>query len=403
MSHRRAGEVPPSVFILGAANSIHTRKWAIALAGRGHPVTVGSWVKADPIPDVDLRVVPRLSGSRRGPVGAAYRMAAAGWWMRRQLRQVRPDIIHVQSVGMAGLLSLLAPRTPARVVTPWGSELRLAARSRLRGWITRTALHRADLVLPTSVSVTEEVVGRYRVPAARAVTVSWGVDDALGRIRDEIDPVEVRRSLGIPTDAVVVLSARNTGPVYRTPEILDAFAAAAVERPDLHLVVLAGQIPAEVNAAQAQRRCLDQARRLAAALPGRVTLIDRTVTPLEMFTLMCASEVVVSVPRWDQRSSTVLEAALAGCRLVLADLPAYHEMRADGLVADILPEPLAEHLAAALGTVTPLDDQQRRENRHFIETSESWSRQVSEVQSHYRRLLDRPATSSSPATAGVAG
>ena len=34
----------------------------------------------------------------------------------------------------------------------------------------------------------------------------------------------------------------------------------------------------------------------------------------------------MSVPAGDQRSSSVLEAALAGCRLLLSDIPPYREL-----------------------------------------------------------------------------
>ncbi|MEU8044019.1 glycosyltransferase family 4 protein [Micromonospora echinofusca] len=375
--------------LLGAANSVHTRKWAVTLAERGHRVVVTSWVAADPIPGVDLRVAPYANSARRGSAGAVVRLVLTGWWMRREVRRTRPDVLHVHSLGMAGLFSLLIPRVGTRVVTPWGSELRVAARSKLRGSVVRAALRRADVVLPTSAAVTKELVDRYQVPVERTDTISWGVDDRFGEIRDDVRPDDVRRRHGIPLDATVLFSARSAGPVYRTEEILTAYDRAVAHRPDLHLVLLVGQRPAETSAAQAQRRCLDAAARLATARPGRVTVVDRTLTPVEVFTLMCASDVMISVPRWDQRSSTVLEAALAGCRLLLADLPAYHEMVSDGLTAEIVGEPLTDRLSEKLLTVRRSDAREQRQNRQFIETSESWSRQVGAVQRWYLALTGR--------------
>jgi glycosyltransferase involved in cell wall biosynthesis len=381
------------VALLAPASSVHTRRWAGALASRGHRVVVASWLVAGPIPRVDLRT-PRVPRHRRpGRVAAAgsrwlaaARLLATGWWLRRQIRAVRPDVLHVHSVARAGLLSLALPRGIPRVVTPWGSDLRDAASSRLRRWVAGAALRRADLVLPTCAAVTAEVTGRYRVPAGRVATLSWGVDDALVRARRQVRPAAVRAELGVPAAATVVLAVRGTAPVYRTGTILAAFAAAAADRPDLHLVVLAGHRPADPAARAGQLGCLAQARRLAGVLPGRVTVVERTLRPAETFALMCASELAVSVPRGDQRSTAVLEAALAGCRLLLADLPAYRELLADGLVADLLPAPLGPALAGRLRTAGPLGDREQRGNRQLIETSEIWSRQVSAVADWYRRL-----------------
>ncbi|MCM0674748.1 hypothetical protein NCC78_08605 [Micromonospora phytophila] len=254
------------------------------------------------------------------------------------------------------------------------------------GWVTRAALRRADLVLPTSASVTEEMTARYRIPVARTATLSWGVDDDLLRLRDTVHRPGVRDAFGIPAAATVLLSVRSAAPVYRTDDILRAFAQVAEERPDLHLVVLAGHEPAESGAAEARTGCLARAAELAESLPGRVTLVRRTLTGQETFALMCASDIAVSVPRWDQRSSSVLEAALAGCRLLLADLPPYRELLADGLVAELVPEPLGAGLAGLLRTAGSLPERDRSANRSFIETSETWSRQVSAMQGFYRRL-----------------
>ncbi|MEU5908111.1 glycosyltransferase family 4 protein [Micromonospora sp. NPDC047467] len=381
----------PSVLMLCGASSLHARKWAVALAERGHPVIAASWIGAEPIDGVDLRVAPGTGQTRYGRWGAVWQLVAAGWWMRRQVREARPDVLHVHSVGMAGLLSLLAPRRPARVVTPWGVDLQSARRSRIRRWVARAALRRSDLVLPTAGSVRTEIVERYRIPVDRVRTVSWGVDDTLFALRDTVMPASVRREFGIPVEATVLFAARTAGPVYRTSEVLRAFAQVATTRPDLHLVVLAGHRPAEAAAAQAQRRCVTQAQELAASLPGRITVLDRSLTPEDTFRLMRASDVSISVPRFDQRSCTVLEAALAGCRLLLADLPPYHEMVEDGLVADIVTGPLEAALSEQFLAARPLEPPLRERNRRFIETSESWSRQVSTVQECYQRLtVDRP-------------
>jgi hypothetical protein len=81
---------------------------------------------------------------------------------------------------------------------------------------------------------------------------------------------------------------------------------------------------------------------------GQVLIIDRLLRPGEVFELMCASDAAVSVPAADQRSSSVLEAALAGCRLLLSDIAPYREMARDGLAATLLAEPVGRSLAAVL-------------------------------------------------------
>jgi glycosyltransferase involved in cell wall biosynthesis len=385
----------PTVMLLGAANSVHTRKWARALAERGHQVSVVSWIAGDPLPGVEMRIAPRSGLRRGGAIGALVRFALTARWARAQEHTIRPDVLHIHSVGMAGLLSLTIGRRAVRIVMPWGSEMRAAARSRVRRWLVRMALRRADLVLPTSASMSREVVEGHGIPTARVQTVSWGVDDALFDLATRIDPKRVRLRYGIPPAATVVLSPRTMGPVYRTAEIVTAFASVAASRPDVHLVLVLGQRPAESRALALQERDLANALTLAGELPGRVTVVDHTLTQTELFELMRASDIAVSVPKWDQRSSSVLEAALAGCRLALADIPPYHELMSDGIRADLIGEPVARSLAEYLRNVQPAAAEDQRTNATYIAEFESWSHQIGVVRSLYRFLVGERLAESS--------
>ncbi|RKN45475.1 glycosyltransferase family 4 protein [Micromonospora endolithica] len=393
MTERAERSDTDMLVLLGAAQSVHVRRWASALAARGHRVVVTSWLPAEPLAHVEIRTPEPVVGARAGRTsraGRVLRMLSTARWLRREIRRVRPDVVHVHSVGRAGLLSLALPRHAVRVVTPWGSDLRFAARSRLRGWVASAVLRRADLVVPTSRSVTREVTDRYRIPAHRATTVSWGVDDDFLCLRDTIDRRAVRAELGVPVDGRVIISMRGAGQVYRTDDIVRAFRTVAPDCPDLHLIVLAGHEPADGAAAGARADCLERVRTVGRELPERLTLVERTLPPADVFRLMRASDLAVSIPRWDQRSSAVLEAALAGCRLLLADLPAYHELLADGLVAELVTEPVADHLPGMFRAAAPLPPAEQLHNRHFIETSELWSRQVEVMRELYRRVSGPP-------------
>jgi hypothetical protein len=100
---------------------------------------------------------------------------------------------------------------------------------------------------------------------------------------------------------------------------------------------------------------------------------------------MCAADVAVSVPAADQRSSSVLEAALAGCRLLLSDIAPYREMVGDGLAADLLAEPVAGSLADALRRVRP-DEAAGLANSGFILAHERGADKVAALVGIYREL-----------------
>jgi hypothetical protein len=97
----------------------------------------------------------------------------------------------------------------------------------------------------------------------------------------------------------------------------------------------------------------------------------------------------VSVPAADQRSSSVLEAALAGCRLLLSDIAPYREMVRDGLAADLLAEPVGPALAEALRQARP-DAAARAANAEFVRVHEHGADKTAALDRAYRELRACP-------------
>jgi glycosyltransferase involved in cell wall biosynthesis len=371
-----------TVAMLGPASSVHIQRWNAMLSSIGYRVIVVSWQPEPEFAGAELRVAPAVGAS---PVQRVPRTVV---WLRRMIHDVRPDIVHIHSLGAYGALALALPRGLVKVVTPWGSELRAARSSAARAAVVRRAVQRADLILPTSAWAAAEMVGRYAVPPTRVRVFSWGVDETLVAAHPSIPPGPVRAALGIPADATAVLSVRSTAAVYRTLEIVSAFARAAADRPDLFLVVLGGHRPDRESARRAKDDYLDRIRDAASAIGDRFLILEHPLTPKETFEVMCASDVAVSVPAGDQRSSSVLEAALAGCRLLLSDIASYREMISDGLAADLLSEPVTSSLTEHLRRVTT-NESISRSNKQFILTKEHGAIKACELDTIYRKLLSR--------------
>lgn len=369
-----------TVLLIAPARSMHTGRWAAALAHAGHRVVVVSWHSAPPPSAGELRVAP--GGWAGPPLRWLLNMA----WLRRLVRDVRPDIVHVHSLGAHGLLALALPAGPPRVITPWGSELRSARRSAARAAVIRLAVNRADLVLPTSAQVAAEMMSRYAAPAARTRVLSWGVTDELISVQPSIRRDAIRSAFGLPPDATVVLSVRTTSATYRIREVVSAFGRAASARPDLFLVLLSGHLPASASAQRAKEDYLGVVKLAAGEIAGRTLIIDRTLGQREVFELMCAADAAISIPAADQRSSSVLEAALAGCRLLLSDIAPYREMVREGLAAELLAEPVSHSLAEAMRHVQQ-EETSLVANQEFIRTRERGADKAAALVRVYRELL----------------
>jgi glycosyltransferase involved in cell wall biosynthesis len=370
------------MMLLAAASSAHTRRWADALTSLGHQVTVVSWQPGPAIPGVSVRIAPAASSR------PAQRLPLAVRWLRRVVRDVYPDVIHVHSLGTYAALSLALPAGPARVLSPYGGDLRAARRSPARAAMLWLALHQADMVLPCSAELGAEIATRYAVPPQRMEVLSWGVAEQLINAQPTVSSGTIRAEFGIPAHATIVLSVRSTSATYRTLEIISAFADAATSRPDLFLVVLSGGRVDRERARRAQEAYLEQVRAAARQVAGRVLLVEQTLSHAKAFELMCASDLAVSIPPEDQHSYSVLEAALAGCRLLLSDIPPYQEMIRAGLDAELLAEPVGPGLARRLRQ-SGRDECAARRNRKYILTSEHGAAKLADHDRIFRRLSRR--------------
>ncbi|MBX5467118.1 MAG: glycosyltransferase [Firmicutes bacterium] len=157
------------IALLADAGSIHARRWAEGLAGRGHVVALWSerdWPGAVPRGVLVHRLAP-LASARRG-------MAANLVAIRRGVAAFGPDVVHAHYASHYGLYGALLGAQPL-VISVWGADVEVFPQERpalhrpLLAWIFR----RARAVTATSRHLARVAQGL----GARAVAViPFGVD-----------------------------------------------------------------------------------------------------------------------------------------------------------------------------------------------------------------------------------
>jgi glycosyltransferase involved in cell wall biosynthesis len=120
------------------------------------------------------------------------------------VRRVRPDVLHAHWVLPNGFIAALVSRltgTPLVVSLP-GSDVFMAGRSRLFGWMARVAFGRAALLTANSADLRDEAV-RLGADPGKFALIIYGVDPQALR-PDPTGVAELRSRLGLD-DAVVIL------------------------------------------------------------------------------------------------------------------------------------------------------------------------------------------------------
>lgn len=208
-----------------------------ALAARGHRVTVVSGGRGAPSVDAGVEI-RRIGWS-----------VATPWWARTEARRaVQDGAVDAVLIYHALPARWLPPFAPAPslylFLSSWPEEyavrhpaahaLRRAAGMRVRHALEGRALTRATRILPMSRFMADRVRALHDVPDDRLRLVPGGVDAARFAPRDR---ARVRRTLGLPAAAPVVLTLRNLEPRMGVDALIDAMPGVRRRQPDAILVV----------------------------------------------------------------------------------------------------------------------------------------------------------------------
>ncbi|WP_299058180.1 glycosyltransferase [uncultured Nocardioides sp.] len=252
------------------------------------------------------------------------------------VRAQAPDVVHALRIPLEAMAMARTRTGVPMVASVWGNDFTLHAnRSVVFRRATRHAMTRVDGLHADC---------RRDIRLAEA----WGFDGDLptlvapgsGGLPTVVDPdvtgVGLRRELGIPNDAVVVVNPRGVREYVRIPQFLEGLERVMGAEPNVHaiLVGLQGHAPA--------REAIERM-----AHGGRIHLLQ-ALEPRRMEELFAASDVSVSLTTHDGTPNTLLEAMRAGTFPVVSGLESIREWitpGANGLMAD---SEDVEQIAAAL-------------------------------------------------------
>jgi glycosyltransferase involved in cell wall biosynthesis len=300
---------------LAAPQEILARDWMASFARRGHDVTLivrAGFSGVDGLdPRISIREMRPYAGRLFGRLSALDSRGA----LREALASLRPDILHVHDLttgfGWTAFLSGFHPL----VVTAWGSDIYLAAGS---SWPARTArrltLRAADLVTLEGRDLGRAAV-RSGARPGRVRVIQFGVDTE--RFRPGPADPTLRATLGL-ANRRVIFAPRQIAPLYDQVSVVRAV----------------GQMPEDIALLMSTRhadpgylRTVEDAAR-DSGVGGRLLLVP-AIDHDDMARYLGLADVVVSVPRSDSISVSVLEAMASGKPVVVSDLPSPREWLAD--------------------------------------------------------------------------
>lgn len=199
------------VCYLAGASSIHTIRWVNALAVRGHEVHLITMHRPeldDVLPNVKLYLL-------KIPAPLGY--YANTWEVKRLLKKIKPELLHVHYASGYGTLARLVDYKPT-LLSVWGSDVYLFPYEGKRNeQILRKNLETAFHITSTSHAMKEQTE-KFVNPATPIDTVPFGID--LQKFQPK--PKEER-------DTITIGTIKSLKPIYGI-DILIKATALLVER-----------------------------------------------------------------------------------------------------------------------------------------------------------------------------
>ena len=355
---------------LSIGRHIHTERWLTWFARKGHEVHLLT-VQPGPMPGVVVHDITTPFGPK------PFRYAVSLVKVKRILARLSPHLLHTHFLTGYGYWGVFSGYRPF-VLTVWGDDVYVTPfQTGLKKRLARKALSEADYVTGDSEDIVKACVALGADPA-RTEVVQWGVDFA--RFHPDVDGEGVRRRLGIPREAPVVLSTRSfTQPYYNIDLVVDTAGRVRERFPDVHYIIAGNE--GEDTAFRERAR--------GAGLTDRVHWVGR-IPHAELPAYLTASTVYLTVPSVDATAVSLLEAMAAGTAVVATDLPSAVEwIRQEETGLTVRPRD-GEGLAAAICRY--LDDPALRRRvgeaaTAFVRARADHDRSMSRVETIYHDLV----------------
>jgi glycosyltransferase involved in cell wall biosynthesis len=344
---------------VGPINSTHVEDLAIAMRERGHVVEVAGQVWGG---------LPESSLPEHGVPTHVMRLPAI-LWLRRVLRDFRPDVVHTHWMPFATLAALAGSRH--LVTSAWGSDIYgTNRRSRIA---KRFALRRAAVAVADSADLIRRLE-ELGPSSLRTLLVNWGVDLDAFTVPSSAERTELKARFGFGPGPLV-LSARGLKEVYNPEIIVDAFERLRRAVPDVQLALKHGGTE-------------DLVRPEWRAAEG-VQILGR-LDYRELTDLFRAADVTVSLASSDSSPRSVWEAMAAGSATVVSDLPWVHELIVDGRDALVV-APEAGAVTTAVERLLREDELRSRltaSARELVERHRDREVELGRLEACYRELAE---------------
>ncbi len=211
---------------LAGADSIHSKKWIEYFANKGYEI---HWISLVPNRFEKIKNVKfyLLKEFQRKPLDILLNVFP----VRKLIKEIKPDIIHAHYAGVNGVLAALSGFHPF-VLTAWGSDILIAAESKIVKPLIKFALNKSDLITCDAEHMREAMI---KLGASSKIEIIYfGIDTQ--KFSPGNKDENICKKLRI-FDSPLIISLRNFEPIYDVESLIRAIPLILKEFPETKFVI----------------------------------------------------------------------------------------------------------------------------------------------------------------------
>ena len=288
--------------------------------------------------------------------------------LKRVIAEVKPDVIHAGPVHTCAYLAALAGFKQL-VTMSWASDILHEVKyDQTLARTARYALKRTSVLVGDCQAMANMAVETYHFPKDRIVLFPWGVD------------LELFKPNGVPymrselgwKDAFVFLCLRSWEPVYGVDLVVEAFARAVQEIPDLRLLLYGSGSQKEVIRDMISHYALEE----KVYQGGKVSNADLPA-------VYRSADVYLTAAHSDGSSVSLMEALACGLPSIVSDIPGNLEWVEHDKHGWVFPDGNTAALAAAMIAAYT----QRKKLKAFSQNARLLAEEKADWKKNFQELL----------------
>jgi len=298
--------------------------------------------------------------------------------VRRLIKEIKPDVLHVHYAVGYGLLGALSGFHPF-VLSVWGSDILVAPKqSKIYKLTVELAIRMADIIHCDADHIIAPLI-KLGANLEKIKLIYFGVDTQKFKLIQGKE--KLRRELGI-FDSPTVISLRNLEPIYNVETLINSIPMVSKEIPEAKFLIVGGGSQEAKLKEQAKSLDIFQSVKFTGRIPND-----------ELPEYLNSADIYVSTSLSDAGlAASTAEAMACGLPVIITDFGDNKKWVEDGTNGFLIPLKDPEALASKI--IALIRNKEVREkfgriNRQIIEERNDWQKEMRKVEELYQVLMER--------------